>query len=309
MLTDETSFKIHTDTDGIVWYASGINPAENAHQKAEAFLDSSIISRINLNVRLLGIPQNAELIVNLYGRKRKRELGTIYLAGPNVCESMLELADPVITFRRMRDVFTPASCGGWHEMSDADFALYSLILRMQKSNDWFDLLGQALYEMHPVRKSLNVIGGLSHKNTASLMALIVDPRWYVDRRRPDNPCKLPFYLGLTPKTQRRVSDTKKLVHKGRDLRCATVMSCWKTQDPATVDFNAPENFLWRIWRAAGGDAKGDLRASQAFIGYLRAQWLDALVRRAGARDALFLPNTFFKTQEEKQAYLKQIQVT
>jgi hypothetical protein len=67
MLTDETSFKIHTDADGIVWYASGINPAENAHQKAEAFLESSIISRINLNVRLLGVPQNAELIVNLYG--------------------------------------------------------------------------------------------------------------------------------------------------------------------------------------------------------------------------------------------------
>jgi len=306
MLTDETSFKIHTDADGIVWYASGINPAESSHQKAADFLDSSVISRINLNVRLLGIPQNAELITALYSRKRKRELGTIYLAGPNVCESMMELADPIITFRRMRDVFISASCGGWHEMSDIDFVLYSLILRMQTSNNWFDIMGRSLYEMHPLYTALSAIGGLAHSSVASLMAIIVDPRWYVDRRRPDNPCKLPVYLGLTPKTQRRVSNGKKFVSSGRELRCATVLHCWKNQDPGSVDFSAPENFLWRIWRSAGEGAKGDLRASQAFVGYLRANWLDALVQRRGLREAFFSPDTFFKTTEEKQAYLANI---
>jgi len=306
MLTDELSFKVHTDADGIVWYASGINPAENSHQKTESFLESSVISRINLNVRLLGIPQNAELLVNLYGRKRKRELGSVYIAGPNVCESMLELADPAITFRRMRDVFVAASCGGWREMSETDYVIYSLIARIQKSDSWFDGFGRSLYELHPAYKAVGLIGGLSHKATASLLALIVDPRWYVDRRRPDNPCKLPVYLGLTPKTQRKVSQTKKTVRKGRELRCAMVMDCWKTQEPAAVDYEAPENFLWRIWLAAGGGAKGDLRASQAFIGYVRAKWLDALVNRKGLREEMFCPDTFFKTPEEKQAYLTQM---
>jgi hypothetical protein len=306
MLTDETSFKLHTAPDGIVWYASGINPTESSHQDAESFLTSNIISRVNLNVRLLGIPQNADLIVNLYARKRKRELGTIYVAGPNVCESMLELNDPFVTVRRMRSVFVAASCGGWHELSDADAAVYSLISRMQRSNDWFDVLGRVYFESHPLFKGLNAVGGLSYKNTASLMALIVDPRWYVDRRRPDNPGKLCLYLGLTPKTQGRVSDCKKIVSKGRDLRCAMVLSCWKTQSPDTVDFDAPENFLWRIWQAAGGGVKGDLRASQAFVGYVRDKWLDALVSRQGLREELFLPDKFFKTTAEKQAYIANI---
>lgn len=307
MLTDELSFKIHTAADGVVWYASGINPAENSGQHISAFLNSPIISRVNLNVRLLGIPQNAELIVNLYNRKRKRELGTICVAGPNVCESMLELADPVLTFRRMRSTSFAVSCGGWHELTDAEFLIYSLIERRLKNNDWFDLFGRSLYETHPLYRALSFISNLSHKDTAELLTIIVDPRWYVDRRRPVNPCKLFLYLGLTPKTQKQVSDPEsRKLRNGREYRCLAVLRCWKTSDPADVDFEAPSSFLWRIWRSAGGGPRGDLRASQAFIGYLQANWLDVFVRRRGLREDMFLPTAFFKTPSEQQSYFSHI---
>jgi hypothetical protein len=299
---DAAFLKVHTAPDGLVWYVNGISPAECSNQRADEFLTSHIVSSISLNVRMLGIKQNAELISALYSRKKHRKLGSVYLAGPNVCESPLELSDPGLTFRRMRESFTAPSCGGWREMTDSDAAVYGLITRIHNEPDWFDIRGRLYYETHPVFKIANFIKTVSHRNVAQLLATIIDPRWYVDRRRPDNGTKLKLFLGLTPKTQRRVSSTEKIIYRGRDLRCAMVLNCWKTVPPADVDFEDPQNFLWRIWKKAGADAKGDLRASQAFIGYLQTNWAQALVAARGVPSELFLPDKFFKTAEEKQAY-------
>jgi hypothetical protein len=302
MMYDAAFLKVHTAPDGLVWYVNGISPAECSNQSAEEFLASHIASSISLNVRLIGIKQNADLISALYLRKKHRKLGSVYLAGPNVCESPLELEDPGLTFRRMRESFAAPSCGGWREMTDADAAVYGLITRIQQEPDWFDIRGRLYYETHPVFKIAKFIKTISHRDVAQLIATIIDPRWYVDRRRPDTGAKLKLFMGLTPKTQRRVSAADKVICRGRDLRCAMVLNCWKTVDPATVDFEHPQNFLWRIWKNAGADAKGDLRASQAFIGYLQTNWAQALVAARGAPSELFLPDKFFKTDAEKQAY-------
>lgn len=294
--------KLHTAPNGIVWYASGISPAECSNQSSADFLDSHIVNHINLSVRLLGIARNANLISALYARKKHRKLGSIQVAGPNVCESPLELDDPALTFRRMREAFVAPSCGGWHEMTDIDAAVYSLILRIQQEAEWFDILGRVYYELHPIYKSMQCVTTISHQAVAHLMTVIIDPRWYVDRRKPENATKLKLFLGLTPKTQRMVSDSANIVFRGRTLRCAMVLNCWRTQSPDSVDYDEPGNFLWRIWRNAGGGAKGDLRASQAFIGYLQTHWLQAFTAARGVTSELFLPDRFFKTDAEKQAY-------
>lgn len=302
MQHDAACLKLHIPTSGIVWYADGLNPAECSNMRTEEFLNSHIVSSLGLSVRILGVPQNAELIAALYSRKKHKKLGSIYIAGPNVCESLLELDDPPLAFRRMRDAFMATSCGGWHQMTDGDAAVYNLILRMNRQSDWFDIIGRAYYEMHPVYKAVNFIPHIEHRNVAQLMTTIIDPRWYVDRRRPENPNKLKLFLGLTPKTQRRVSDAGKIVYKGRDLRCAIVLNCWKTVAADAVDFDLPANFLWRIYRANGGGLRGDLRASQAFVGYLRSHWLEGIASHRGLQNELFLPEKFFKSDTERQAY-------
>jgi hypothetical protein len=302
MIQDASCLKLHTPSSGLVWYADGLNPAECSNMRTEEFLSSHIISPINLSVRILGVPQNAELITALYSRKKQRKLGSIYLAGPNVCESLIELDDPPLTFRRMRDAFMATSCGGWHHMTDTSAAIYALILRIQRQADWFDIGGRIYYETHPLYRVINFITDVNHRNVAQLLATIIDPRWYVDRRRPDNPHKLSLFLGLTPKTQKRVSDLTRIVSRGRDLRCAMVLNCWKTKPAADVDLTDPANFLWRIYRANGGGAKGDLRASQSFIGYLRTHWLAVVSSNVGMRQELFLPERFFKADSESQAY-------
>jgi hypothetical protein len=301
-LSDETAIKVHTAPDGNIWYAAGLSPPENSNQTIDTFLLSNLIGKLNTNVRIIGVPQNAELIANLYLRKRSKELATICLAGPNVCESLEELKDPVTTLFRMRDVILPTACGGWHEMTTLEYAIYALLARRHRTADWFDPGARLFYEAHPLYKILDFIPAISHKDTAELLTTIVDPRWYVDRRRADNAVKLALYLGLTPKIQRRVSDVTQLIRRGRDLRCHNVLRCWKTQDAETVDFNAPRNFLWRVWQSAGRGPKGDLRASQAFVRYLHANWLDVLTSRKGSRDGFFMLDRFFQSPAERAAF-------
>jgi hypothetical protein len=301
-LSDETAIKLHTAPDGDIWYATGINLPENSKQPLATFLLSPIIAKLNTNVRVIGVAQNAELISNLYLRKRNKELANICIAGPNICTTQNELNNPITTIFRMRDVWLPLACGGWHEMSDADYCIYTLLTRQRKTGVAFDNVARIFYETHPINAALNFIGGISHTNTAALLTTIVDPRWYVDRRRFDNVNKLNLYLGLTPRVQRRVSDTAKIIRRGRDFRCSCVLRCWKTQDPECVDFEAPNNFLWRIWLSAGGGSSGDLRASQAFIHYLYTNWLDVISLKCGAHDGFFLPEKFFKSAEEHAAF-------
>ncbi len=302
--TDESSIKLHVDDNGYVWYVSCIDTPQNSGKLVDTFMYSSPLLRMSSNVRVLGLPQNAELITNLYLRKRQRELGSILIAGPNVCESGLELRDPYIVLMRMREAFLTSACGGWHQMTDADYATYALVAKTRQSTTWFDTPARAFYNAHPAYTALQFIPNISNNDAASLLSLIVDPRWYVDRRIPEKASKLELYLGLTPRIQRRVSDGGKLIRGGRDLRCATVLNCWKTQHPGAVDYTLPQNFIWRIWKAAGEGVKGDLRASQAFVRYLRMNWLDALVQRPGIRDYMFSATNFFKTDEERKAYAK-----
>lgn len=299
---DESAIKLHVDSQGFVWYISGIDAPQNSGKVVDTFLYSSPLLRMSSNVRVLGLAQNAELITHLYLRKRQRELGSVLIAGPNVCESGLELNDPYIVLTRMRESFLTPACGGWHTMTDVDYATYALVAKARQASNWFDTPARAFYAAHPAFPALQFIPGISDQTAAQLLATIVDPRWYVDRRFPDRTSKLELYLGLTPKIQRRVSNASKLIHGGRDLRCAIVLNCWKTSNPEEIDYSLPQNFVWRVWRRAGGGVKGDLRASQYFISYLRLNWLEALVARPGVRDLIFSPNNFFKTTDERKAY-------
>lgn len=300
--TDESSIKLHTAGDGHVWYAAGVHTAANSEQILDSFLLSNALSGIGLRVRILGVPQNAELITALYLRRRKNEVTSIEIAGPNICETPEELEDPESVLHRMRTTSLASSCGGWRTLSDADYLTYALIARLNRTGGAFDSVAATYFHAHPIYRALSYIPSLSWEHAAQVMKIIVDPRWYVDRRAPERQGKLELYMGLTPAVQKRVSDANKLLVKSRDLRCAAVLEAWKTHHLGAVDLNDPRNFLYRIYKASGEGVKGDLRASQAFLRYLRYNWLDAADRRKGAKDGLFAPELFFKTPGERETY-------
>lgn len=300
---DEVAIKLHTDAEGHVWYAIGIHAAKNSGQIADTFLLSSVINGMGLRVRILGVPQNAELITTLYLRRHKNEVASIEVAGPNICETREELADPETVLHRMRATALASACGGWHKLGDEDYVTYAIIARLQRNGGTYDATAAAYLHAHPVFHSLTFIPTLSPQHVALMLKAIVDPRWYVDRRAPERQGKLELYMGLTPAAQKRVSDNNQLLHKPRELRCAAVLESWKSSHPGAVDLADPRNFLYRVHHAAGGGTKGDLRASQAFLRYLRYNWLDAADKRRGVKDGLFASELFFKTPGEREAYL------
>lgn len=301
-VTDETVIKLHTHTDGRVWFSVGIGPATNSEQLLDSFLLSPVLNGVGVQVRVLGLPQNAELISALYLRRHKNEINRVEIAGPNVLHTAEDIDDPQIVLRRMRSVDVASAAGGWHTLSVHDYPTYAILGRMQRTNFVFDDAAQAYFRMHPAHKALTFIPTLDAEVAAQLLATIVDPRWYVDRKSPDRAAKLELFLGLTPQVQTSVSTPKRLLHKGRELRCANVLRTWKTVEPDAVDLQHPANFLYRIHKAAKGGPKGDLRASQAFVRYLRYNWLDGIENRRGTKDGLFAPNLFFKTPAERASY-------
>lgn len=299
---DETVIKLHTADDGHVWYARGINACINSEQIVDSFLLSPVVSGMGLTFRLLGVPQNAELICALYLRRYKGEVRSVEIAGPNILDSRQDLKNPAVTLMRMRSAAVSPACGGWHSLTLHDYPTYAMLARTQRKNAEFDSTAATYLSMHPAFKALSFIPTLSNAEAANLLITAIDPRWYIDRRRPERIKKLELFLGLTPAIQAKVSNKAKLLTKARELRCANVLASWKTKEPDQVKIKQPENFLYRIWQAAGGGAHGDLRASQAFLRYLNDNWLAALELRKGAKDGLFAPNLYFKTPAEIEAY-------
>jgi hypothetical protein len=299
---DENVIKLHTHADGRVWFAGGIGPTTNSEQLLDAFLLSPVLNGIGVQVRVLGLPQNAELISALYLRRYKNEINRVEVAGPNTLHTPEDIEDPHVVIQRMRSVDVPAAAGGWHTLSVHDYPTYAMIARSRRANFAFDDAAQTYLRMHPAYKALTFIPTLNEEVVAQLLSTIVDPRWYVDRKAPDRAAKLELFLGLTPQVQECVSAARRLLYKNRELRCAIVLRAWKTVSVEEVDLKQPANFLYRIYNATGAGSKGDLRASQAFARYLRHNWLDALDGRRGTKDGLFAPDLFFKTPAEREAY-------
>ena len=67
-----------------------------------------------------------------------------------------------------------------------------------------------------------------------------------------------------------------------------------------VDYSAPCNFLWRIYKQCGYGWKGALAASKAFVRFAFLQWGDNL---NPSRRPLFDPKTYFSSSKEVEAYL------
>lgn len=300
--TEENTIKLHTASDGMVWYAKNIGPPQNSGKIVDEFLLSPLVSGLSVSVRVLGTEANAELISALYLRRYKKEIRTVEVAGPNILNSLEDLKDPKAALLQMRSTGLASACGGWHPLSVHDYPTYAMLARMQRAHFVFDDAARAYLLVHPVYKAAMFIPHIDQPALLQLLTTIIDPRWYVDRRLPERAAKLELFLGLTPQIQDRVSQTSCILTRKREFRCMNVMQVWKTQPAESVDVTQPANFLYRISNAAGGGIRGDLRASQAFVRYLRYNWLAGLERRDGVKDGLFAPNLFFKTPAEIAAY-------
>lgn len=302
-MADDDTLKLHLDDAGSIWLAAGVSPAVQLECPAAGilrYLEEHYPGPPAL--RILGTAANAGLILQAYALARRRN-GTLELAGPMLCSSPQDLADPPQVLYGMRACVLPSSLGGWHKATAADQATYRLIHRLHGPTDETPSCESLLLE-HPVWRELSFIPTLSQlPNRAALVRLlaeIVDPRWYIDPEHPNRISRLTAYLGLTPANQQRVEQAPR-EPPARVRRCALACAAWWTD--AAQDRADPRNFLWRVYHSAGGGTIGRLRASQKFIVFLRYVWMQSLAKAAHSRCIdLFEPDMLFKHDDELAAY-------
>lgn len=305
MLTqDENTTKLHTAKNGEIWYSKGIAAPKNSAQSVDTFLLSPTANGLGLTFRVLGVADNAELITSLYLRYNKGEVRSLQVAGPNMLSHPSVLNNPFMTMTQLRSIVATGPCGGWHHVSVYDYPTYALVARSRRKQATFDATAETYLHLHPAFRALSFIPTLVEEQVAVVLASIIDPRWYLASCSVDAVKKIGLYCGLTPKTQQKVSDKKKFISRGRELRCSAVLNSWKSVDPSKLDMEAPENFLYRAWRHHGGGWLGDLRASQIFLRYLVDNWFAGLDKRTGTKDGLFIPSRFFRTTSEQNAFAK-----
>ena len=293
-VSDNVALKVHTARDKTVWFADGDLVPIATGVAVDTFVKRLATGRPAANLRVLGTADNATLIVALYQRFAHGG-GCVEVASPLICETAEERQDAAIVLYRMRQCVLPASVGGWHTVSPLDYPAYAISAQFQKDNDHDHI--QRLLETHPAWHDLQFLPNLSYSHCARLISEIRDPRWYIDPVHPERVGRLRSHLGLCPAMQEQVYEERAVSRLAQ--RCQLVRDCWRTTVPTPEMLARPEYFLWRVYFGVGGGARGELKASRAFIAFLRHTWMQALYATARwSRDReLFAPALLLKRRE------------
>lgn len=252
--------KLFVTPDDQLWYARGRDTPRQAADPA--FLDQ-VVATPPEGIRMLGTAASAEVLCRLH---KLLPDAVIEVASPLVCHTQRERNDPVVAIYRMRQCLLAPSLGGWHRVTQADYATYRLLVAIRRGEPT-----QPWLRRHPAYYDLKFIRTLNEVAAARLLAEIIDPRWYIDIKNPYRLARLRAYMGLTPKYAARwgQADESTVVQRGE-----TAAACWM-QD-RVPDYKDPRNFLWRRAAVADRVQLGSLRATQVLLTYLVRTWQQQL---------------------------------
>ena len=314
--------RLHTDCDGVVWCGqngvrainSKLSPAEFVYRNA--FKEAKV-------VRVLGTRSNALLIVRAYDSQKnnshlprvatdivlKAKGPVLEIGSPLICPTASLRKNPVEVLQRMWQLDTNARLvANWRRVDSDIFNSYLLSLNVlgmyDKSTAYDEAYDKAasIFRYHPL---FRFFGFFSAPNMALRMrwvSEVLDPRWFIHSDKPNRMTKLTRFLGLTPDNFKSIMSAKETVFSPEcvEYKATLTYGCWKTMGIDEVDYAAPHNFLWRIYKQRGYGWEGALAASKAFVRFAFLQWSDNL---NSSRRPLFDPETYFKSSKEVEAYL------
>jgi len=256
------------------------------------------VFREAFRVRVLGCQANAELITAIFQyRVDKKLVGQdVKIGSPEICFQGNKLDDPKYVLQRLwQPGYLAKNRSSWHTLSGADYTSYFLCHLSQHDAEKNAELMQRTFEYHPLWFACSFIPTCCMEKSALLASVILDPRWYNHPERPNRCSKLASYLGLTPTNFEAVEAGT--VVGAKQERASLVADAWFGEYRGR-DESDPANFLWRIYNHHGGDAKGLLAASRAFVQFARLVWLQRLT----PTQRVFHPDVFFKHEAEAAAF-------
>lgn len=293
--TPENPLFLHLDTDGCVWSIRAGFQSCRTNLQAEDFINQSGLTG---PVRILGSPGNAGLIQLLSAISVER------------ADIRVQLGTPRMAFRRMPvdqllesvSQLPPqaASLGGWRPLQPGDGIVYRLA--QLRGSQQLETIAE-LARTHPIWPWASFIPSLTATRLGEWLAVTLDPRWYINPDKPDSDAALFAYLGLLPDVM------ESMLHGTQNERCARCHAVYRCWMPGTIEewrqlqYNAPRNFLGRIFGGmlrSGDRYRAATRTSQVCVQFLKGLWLNS--SGTAQSDPLFVPETFFKLEVERDAY-------
>ena len=258
-------------------------------------------------VRLLGTVENAPLIDALYrARHMQGTPGRIQVGSPWPYDLDAERPDALTIFSRMLllDHLRPSQ-GGWHDLTRHDYVSYSLCQSIFEARGRCTGIAEKFLKAHPAWPALSFLPTLDQSRAALMLALLVDPRWYIDPENPDRSARLKSYFGLgcgrgdaSPiRLMEAILDQKRLSPEltRKAAKIQIVLDTWagldRDPDPLGAIGHHPRNFLWRVALEAPSRAVGLVRACHVFLRFLSEFWVSAV---SGGHPDLFVPELFFR---------------
>jgi hypothetical protein len=279
----------HVDSVGLVWSAGQNEIAALSAFDVDEFVDGLKLSD-DCTWRIIGAQQNVNLIARLYQELLAAE---IQLATPRLVGARRNLSDGRYSIFCAQQSQLPRSAGGWNKLSEQQASIYNLAT-YQRSSDSLQLFSDVISE-HWFCKLLSFIPGLYLPAVAEIATAVLDPRWFIDPKKPDRCSALKRYLGISPAVVKAMlAGASSPLHQ----RCKLTHAAWYTSiDPKQIV--KPGHFLHRILYKRGGKLDGWVSATNKFVEFFNRAWLDQLSKTENKNkaDAMFLPELFFKNSE------------
>lgn len=296
-MNDNPLIAFETTEDGAVWsQALGARPRKVANTVAQCALLATPVDAV---FRVFGTARNAALIVQLSDRGLAPQVGA-----PPLDYGHSDVA--TLLNRALAEPQRPCSVGGWHVATVAEQQTYEICCLLQLGAD--AAIIERAVRAHPVWPYLAFISTINPAAVATWLALVVDPRWYAAERPERAVSRLCQYLQVTPLTARvALSDAEEHPQtvSVSVARYRATVRCWADWDNAPEQPLGPRDFLWRTFAAVSEKKPLDtaaVRATQLFVKYARAAWLEVLAGNTAGGDGLLVPSEFLKRPDELQAF-------
>jgi hypothetical protein len=319
-LTSETStLKLYTAADDEVWYAAGDNIPKPSNYSYSEFCKKLRLVGKKSCVRLVGNARNAELITKLYFAQQAGDIKEVQICSPQVERIDLDLHSPEKILLNMRKWVYPTSLGGFRPVSSCDFITYSLASGIASKPAANIKEMRLLYKAHPMYKPLSFIPFLNQDACMVVLALTLDPRWFVDINFPNKLSNYFEYMGvnrLKPYSNAADTDISYCPLKKSERRNAVINSwqtdlVFKNNKLASDDYKT--NFLVetyisvsdfvgankkRIDKKSNDFDEMDMATCQKFLTYIHMSWMNWLYPMPNPwREPLFIPKDFFSEEE------------
>lgn len=298
--------RLHTDTDGTLWYGRDCLPYESTQRPVSEFHRNPMSFDFGLDrartVRLLGVADNAALVIALkkchHDFPELAAKQVVLLGSPQVVPSPALRGNPEIVLQAMWQPSPSGTAAGcWHKMGNREYTSYAIVHELRQTGGKTSEMARRSLRYHPAWPALSFLCGLDEDAACRLISLVIEPRWFRHPFRPTRLSRLNSYLGLNPANMAAFVSGDGGGHNFD--RARIVIETW------TAGYTAPTEtaggFLHRLADTApsGQYHVGLLRACLRFVRFLFEVWT---AESASDHEAKFEPAMFFKRPEEVEAY-------